>query len=206
MALETFASYSADELAVAGLRHFVFKWRHNVLSTSPEFEEPYSHESDAQRRLLTLYSIAYDRIHKEREDERQKEEEEEMFRANGGFNNPPALKDGNSTSAVESSISTGNRSPDTTPTLPPFRPKSVLSGDAEAFIASKRVVKALSPSMHVIDSSSEAVFAWSTTNFELYVATSPHLSRTALVAAAKTIVKWVKSHEHTLFLVSTPVF
>lgn len=51
--------YSADELGIAGLRHFCFKWRSNVQSTSPVFERPYEEGSEAHRRLLHLYGLAH---------------------------------------------------------------------------------------------------------------------------------------------------
>lgn len=56
------ASYSADELGIAGLRHFCFKWRSNVQSTSPVFETPYQEGSEGHRRLLYLYGLAHDYI------------------------------------------------------------------------------------------------------------------------------------------------
>lgn len=42
--------------------------------------------------------------------------------------------------------------------------------------------------------------------FELYLATSPHLSKAAMVAAANAVAKWVAGEEGRLFLKDAPVF
>ncbi|MCO5610074.1 hypothetical protein L7F22_064309 [Adiantum nelumboides] len=206
-ALNADATYSADDLAVAGLRHFVFKWRHNILATSPDFENPYSLESEAHHRLMTLYSIAHDRVLGIQERERQQEEEdEEMIKANGNDADASAPDRGDDKGVVEGSPLQGS---DLRPGTPPIRPKSVLHYTSLERSTSRKATKrprALPPSMHFLATSSEAVLAWSTMTFELYMVTSPHLSHSALVAAAKAIIKWIKAHEHELFLISTPVF
>lgn len=52
----------------------------------------------------------------------------------------------------------------------------------------------------------EAVLGWITQPFELYMAISPWLPKTAVVAAANSVARWVKKEEHRLFLISAPVF
>lgn len=54
--------YFASQLAIPGLRHFVYKSRSHVQITLPAFEEPYD-TLDAKRRIVTLYQIVHDAIH-----------------------------------------------------------------------------------------------------------------------------------------------
>lgn len=42
--------------------------------------------------------------------------------------------------------------------------------------------------------------------FELYMAVSPHLPKTAVVAAANTVARWVMAEESKIFLKDAPVF
>lgn len=230
------ASYSADELGLAGLRHFCFKWRSNVQSTSPTFEAPYTPGTEEHKRLLYLYGLAHDYV------VRSSKESVEKGKASGQAS--PAQSDGEARIDEESSQAnvqsdgasetdgssraslTGDRSairgrnqagkgvlttsggPSGRSTSPSILPRSVLSGK----IAAK--VQAIKPTaepsrttcMHLLRTSSEAVLAWSTPPFELYLTASPHLPRTALVTMAKAVVKWVKQEEHRLFIVSAPVF
>ncbi|KAL7423328.1 Vacuolar fusion protein mon1 [Cryptotrichosporon argae] len=52
----------------------------------------------------------------------------------------------------------------------------------------------------------EACLAWITKPFELYIAVSPHLSKSAVVGAANAVAKWVAAEESRLFLKDAPVF
>lgn len=45
-----------------------------------------------------------------------------------------------------------------------------------------------------------------TQSFEIYVALSPKLPKSAAVGAANAVVKWVKTQEGRLFLKDAPVF
>ncbi|PWN32019.1 DUF254-domain-containing protein [Meira miltonrushii] len=135
-ATTTSIRYSADELGIAGLRHFCFKWRSNVQSTSSSYEDPYTPGTDDHRRLLYLYGLAY--------------EYQSM---------------GIGTSQGRSTTST-----------------------------------------HVIRTQNEAILAWSTPPFELYICASPHIPNSTLINMAKSVVKWVKQEEHQLFIVSAPIF
>ncbi|KAH6912786.1 vacuolar fusion protein MON1 [Coprinopsis sp. MPI-PUGE-AT-0042] len=54
--------YSVSELGIPGLRHFVYKSRAQVQTTSPTFEEPYDKLSE-RKRLITLYQTIHDAIH-----------------------------------------------------------------------------------------------------------------------------------------------
>ncbi|WVQ69079.1 uncharacterized protein L199_007291 [Kwoniella botswanensis] len=52
----------------------------------------------------------------------------------------------------------------------------------------------------------EACLAWLTKPFELYLTVSPQLSKSAVVAAANTVAKWVLAEEGRVFLKDAPVF
>ncbi len=60
--------------------------------------------------------------------------------------------------------------------------------------------------MHYIRTQHEAMLAWVTQPFELYMAVSPWLPKSAVIAAANGVAKWVKKNELSLFLISPPVF
>lgn len=55
-------SYRCGELAVAGLRHFVYKARPLVQVTAPTWDAEYEAEADRQR-IVTLYQRAIDLLH-----------------------------------------------------------------------------------------------------------------------------------------------
>jgi len=42
--------------------------------------------------------------------------------------------------------------------------------------------------------------------FEMYIAVSPRLPKSAVVGAANAVAKWVKKEESSLFLRDAPVF
>lgn len=52
----------------------------------------------------------------------------------------------------------------------------------------------------------ECVMGWITQPFELYVAVSPMLPKSAVVGAANAVTRWVKKEESRLFLRDAPVF
>ncbi|KAL8276925.1 hypothetical protein RQP46_010653 [Phenoliferia psychrophenolica] len=52
----------------------------------------------------------------------------------------------------------------------------------------------------------ESLLGWTTSTFELYVALSPLLPKTAVVSAARAVSRWVKAQESRLFLTSAPSF
>ncbi|KAK7056936.1 Vacuolar fusion protein mon1 [Paramarasmius palmivorus] len=54
--------YTASELGIPGLRHFIYKSRAQVQITFPSFEDPYD-TPDEQRRIVTLYQILHDAVH-----------------------------------------------------------------------------------------------------------------------------------------------
>lgn len=56
------ATYSITELAIPGVRHFVYKSKLHIQLTMPSFEEPYGTEGE-QERLVSLYQLVYDAMH-----------------------------------------------------------------------------------------------------------------------------------------------
>lgn len=60
--------------------------------------------------------------------------------------------------------------------------------------------------MQYIRASDESVMGWITQQFELYIAFSPLLPKSAAVVAANAVARWVKKEETRLFLRDAPVF
>ncbi|KAI8971160.1 trafficking protein Mon1-domain-containing protein [Trametes punicea] len=60
--------------------------------------------------------------------------------------------------------------------------------------------------LQYIRTSQESVMGWITQPFELYLALSPHLPKSAAVGAANAIARWVQKEEKRLFLHDAPVF
>lgn len=124
--------YSVSQLAIPGLRHFVYKSRPHVQITFPIFEDPYD-SRDEIRRIITMYQTVYDAIH-----------------AKSGQSGPLKLQ--------------------------------------------------------CIRTDKETVMGWITQPFELYIALSPRLPKTAVINAANAVTRWVKKEERNLLLRDAPVF
>ncbi|KAM5533422.1 hypothetical protein V8D89_012860 [Ganoderma adspersum] len=60
--------------------------------------------------------------------------------------------------------------------------------------------------LQYIKTSQEAVMGWITQPFELYLALSPRLPKSAAVGAANAIARWVQKEDKQLFLRDAPVF
>ncbi|RDB17851.1 Vacuolar fusion protein MON1 [Hypsizygus marmoreus] len=60
--------------------------------------------------------------------------------------------------------------------------------------------------LQYIRTDKESVMGWITQPFELYIAVSPLLPKTAIVGAANAVARWVKKEEGKLFLRDAPVF
>jgi len=60
--------------------------------------------------------------------------------------------------------------------------------------------------LQFIRTDKECILGWITTPFELYVALSPKLPKSAAVGAANALSRWVKKAEAELFLHDAPVF
>ncbi|EGO23921.1 hypothetical protein SERLADRAFT_470414 [Serpula lacrymans var. lacrymans S7.9] len=52
----------------------------------------------------------------------------------------------------------------------------------------------------------ESVMGWITQPFELYIALSPRIPKSAVIGAANAVVRWIKKEEGRLFLRDAPVF
>ncbi|EKM56680.1 uncharacterized protein PHACADRAFT_91851, partial [Phanerochaete carnosa HHB-10118-sp] len=124
--------YSVGDLAIPGLRHFLYKSRGAVQVTTPRFEEPYD-APPGRRRLVTLYQTLHDAMHA----------------------------------------------------------KSGQDGTLK---------------MQYIRTERESVMGWITQPFELYLAMSPLVPKSAVVNAANAIARWVQREEKRLFLRDAPVF
>ncbi|ORY89278.1 vacuolar fusion protein MON1, partial [Leucosporidium creatinivorum] len=130
--------YSLGELAIPGLRHFLYKSKSHVQVTHPGYEGDYEVEENKIRRLLTLYQKIHEVIHLR-----------PTTSASGGAARPPAK-------------------------------------------------------LVYLRTEHEAVLGWTTSKFELYLAVSPLLPKTAVVSAARAVTRWIKPEE--LFLTSAPTF
>ncbi|KAF9534492.1 trafficking protein Mon1-domain-containing protein [Crepidotus variabilis] len=60
--------------------------------------------------------------------------------------------------------------------------------------------------LQYIKTDNESVMGWITQPFELYIALSPLLPKSAAVGAANSVARWVKKEEGRLFLKDAPVF
>ncbi|KAM0791330.1 hypothetical protein ACM66B_005800 [Microbotryomycetes sp. NB124-2] len=134
--LKAVQKYSLAELAIPGLRHFLYKSKVHVQITQPAYEGEYENE-DNRKRLVTLYQNVHEVIHPR------------STHATGNANSVPAKL---------------------------------------AYIRTEH----------------EAILGWATSKFELYVAVSPLLPKTAVVSVARAVTRWIKPEEH--FLMSAPSF
>lgn len=194
--------YSADDMGIPGLRHFIFKWRANVQLTAPRFEAPYAAGSEAQQRLLTLYNVAHDTVHgrarKARARARAQDEEQSAAAAAKGTPAAAPKPAEEPKRGVPTSVLVSH---------PPARGGSTVSSSHSRAASDELAAPASSssaPQMHICRTSHEAVLAWVTPPFELYMAAGPNLPRGALVAAASAVASWVKANEAALFLISSP--
>ena len=60
--------------------------------------------------------------------------------------------------------------------------------------------------MQLVKTEHEQVLGWITSPFELYLCVNPQLSKTAIVAVANGLTKWIKANERDLFLVNAGSF
>ncbi|KIM56808.1 hypothetical protein SCLCIDRAFT_131796 [Scleroderma citrinum Foug A] len=60
--------------------------------------------------------------------------------------------------------------------------------------------------MQCVRTDKETVMGWITQPFELYIALSPRLPKTAVINAANAVTRWVKKEEKNLFLRDAPMF
>ncbi|CEH13260.1 Uncharacterized conserved protein Sand [Ceraceosorus bombacis] len=161
-------SYSADDLpAAAGLRHFFFKWRANFQITACRFEDPYVVGGDEHKRLILLYTKAWEILHPAAALKRKK------------------AKEGNEGKVTK------------------HKDDEHVPGDPEAEASSTTGPQ---HQQHLLKGTREIVYAWQTPTFELYLTASPHISKSALVALANSVVRWVKRNETNCFIITSPTF
>ncbi|SJX63263.1 related to MON1-required for fusion of cvt-vesicles and autophagosomes with the vacuole [Sporisorium reilianum f. sp. reilianum] len=164
------SAYTCAELALPGLRHFVYRSNSTIQLTSPTLPHPYAADATARKRLFTLYALVHHCIH---------------------HPVPPS-------------------SPGETPTTPAAAPStSVLDtafgfGSASAkrpLLTADRRVK-----MQLVRTEHEQVLGWITSPFELYLCVHAHVSKSAIIAIANGLTKWIKANERDLFLVNAGSF
>ena len=182
------SAYTCAELGLAGLRHFVYRSNSTIQLTSPTLPEPYSTNAVDRKRLFTLYSLVHHNIH---------------------HPVPPTSR------TVDSNISPSN------PTTPAATPGSgvgmgVLEGGSSQ-LASALGFGASQPhrpllhadrrlKMQLVKTQHEQVLGWITSPFELYLCVNPQVSKSAIVAIANGLTKWIKTNERDLFLVNAGSF
>ncbi|SPO23640.1 related to MON1 - required for fusion of cvt-vesicles and autophagosomes with the vacuole [Ustilago trichophora] len=184
------SAYTCAELGLAGLRHFVYRSNSTIQLTSPMLPEPYSVDAGDRKRLFTLYSLVHHNIH----------HPVPPVMGGGGLENIAPLSNP-TTPAATSSASTGGMleaaggstlaSAFGFGTSHPTRP--LLNAD--------RRLK-----MQLVKTDHEQVLGWITAPFELYLCVNPQLSKSAIVAIANGLTKWIKTNERDLFLVNAGSF
>lgn len=177
------SAYTCAELALPGLRHFVYRSNSTIQLTSPTLPSPYSHSSRDRKRLFTLYSLVHHHIH---------------------HPTPPSP----STSADSDPIAPSNP---TTPNLESSSAPSQLASalgfattwntPTRPLLTADRRLK-----MQLVKTQHEQVLGWITAPFELYLCVNPSLSKTSIVAVANGLTKWIKHNEKDLFLVNAGSF
>ncbi len=60
--------------------------------------------------------------------------------------------------------------------------------------------------LQYIRTEKECVMGWITQPFEMYIALSPRLPKSAVIGAANAVSRWIKKEESRLFLKDAPVF
>lgn len=60
--------------------------------------------------------------------------------------------------------------------------------------------------MQLVKTEHEQVLGWITSPFELYLCVNPQVSKSAIVAIANGLTKWIKVNEKDLFLVNAGSF
>lgn len=188
------SAYTCAELGLAGLRHFVYRSNSTIQLTSPTLPEPYSTEASARKRLFTLYSLVHHNIH----------------------HPVPASSSGGAEGITTSNPST----PAATSTAPMGMgvAMGVLEGGSSHLASALGFASTATPAsrpllnadrrlkMQLVKTTHEQVLGWITAPFELYLCVNPQLSKSAIVAIANKLTKWIKSNERDLFLVNAGSF
>ncbi|KAE8224049.1 hypothetical protein CF319_g3004 [Tilletia indica] len=190
------SSYSADELRIPGLRHFIYKSRVVTQLTAPRFESPYLAEEGeeageggggAWRRLVGLYGVAWDGLHA------PGTPPPELFGLDltKGVLPPPAEK-----KKVENEADEGEDNTTTTTT----------DQQHPTLIQTKLTWTSSTTTYTFLRTQHEAVLGVLTASFELYVCVSPWMRRKGVVGLSSKVAGWVKGREEELFLLAPPVF
>ncbi|RUP45344.1 trafficking protein Mon1-domain-containing protein [Jimgerdemannia flammicorona] len=60
--------------------------------------------------------------------------------------------------------------------------------------------------LYYYNSESESMLGWITSSFELYVTFNPLISKSSIIASSNHLLRWIKKHEDSLFVLNAPVF
>ncbi|TKY85517.1 hypothetical protein EX895_005679 [Sporisorium graminicola] len=178
------SAYTCAELALAGLRHFVYRSNSTIQLTSPTLPDPYSVEPTARKRLFTLYALVHHCIH---------HPVPASSSAGGGGGAGGDAASNASTPAAATATATASMLDTAFGFASPSGRRPLLDAD--------RRVK-----MQLVKTEHEQVLGWITSPFELYLCVNAQLSKSAIVAIANGLTKWIKANERDLFLVNAGSF
>ncbi|KAJ9479497.1 Vacuolar fusion protein MON1 [Pseudozyma hubeiensis] len=173
------STYTCAELNLPGLRHFVYRSNSTIQLTSPTLPAPYATSPSDRKRLFTLYSLVHHHIH---------------HPVPPSTSPPPG-----------ENITTSN------PTTPAAAAVASTTGMLDGVFGSATLSRPLLNAdrrlkMHLVKTENEQVLGWITSPFELYLCLNPQLSKSAIVAVANGLTKWIKLNEKDLFLVNAGSF
>ncbi|RUS16632.1 hypothetical protein BC937DRAFT_90978 [Endogone sp. FLAS-F59071] len=60
--------------------------------------------------------------------------------------------------------------------------------------------------LYYFNSENESMLGWITSSFELYVTFSPLISKSNIITSSNHLLRWIKKHEESLFVINSPVF
>uniref|UniRef100_V5ETG2 Vacuolar fusion protein MON1 n=2 Tax=Kalmanozyma brasiliensis (strain GHG001) TaxID=1365824 RepID=V5ETG2_KALBG len=172
------SAYTCAELGLPGLRHFVYRSNSTIQLTSPTLPDPYSTSAVDRKRLFTLYSLVHHNIH------HPAPPSTPQTKVSGSNpTTPAATSGGGGGGGMLDSLGLGS------------------SRDPRPLLTADRRLK-----MQLVKTQHEQVLGWITSPFELYLCVNAQLSKSAIVAVANGLTKWIKANERDLFLVNAGSF
>lgn len=186
------SAYTCAELGLAGLRHFVYRSNSTIQLTSPMLPDPYGVNDGDRKRLFTLYSLVHHNIH---------------------HPVPPSTGGG----GLENFASSSNPTTHAATTNSTTAAGGMLEAAGGNTLASAFGFGTSQPArpllnadrrlkMQLVKTEQEQVLGWITAPFELYLCVNPRLSKSAIVAIANGLTKWITTNERDLFLVNAGSF
>ncbi|GAA5877863.1 hypothetical protein JCM3774_000198 [Rhodotorula dairenensis] len=181
-------SYSLGELAIPGLRHFVYKDRNRVQVTMPRWEGEYAVPAPAPDPAARLRPDHDHRASHQGHREEEVEEEDDDEDDDGGQGSEAAEE--------------ARRARMRLMTLYQRLHAALHSRTGTAAVREGRGGGGGGggASVQYLRTSQEAVLGWLTPEFELYLSVSRLLPHAAVVTCARGVSRWVKQDEARLFL------